>query len=217
MRATPRKPPRRALGLPAAWLPLAIAVIALAAACGEGARDDASDEASPPAAVGARLEGVTLPANGDEVVMLFVRLPEELDGEVRLQENVGRTGDAVVRATTVWGRGACNDMQMGAMDVSTGDFFPAGSTASEVIETFEHGSDWEVVGTGTSDGIAWVRFDTSCQASPGAAGLHVSGVVWGEETTDWIFTASGPSEQVLDLLLRSLPPQRVRVSRSHTP
>ncbi len=92
-------------------------------------------------------------------------------------------------------------MQMGAMDVSTGDFFLAGSTASEVIETFEHGSDWEVVGTGTSDGIAWVRFDTSCQASPGDPSFPVSGVVWGEKTTDWVFTASGPSEQALDLLL----------------
>ena len=92
-------------------------------------------------------------------------------------------------------------MQMGAMDVSTGDFLPAGSTAGDMIEMFEHGSDWEVVGTGTSGGIAWVRFDTSCQASPGAPAWPVSGVVWGEETTDWVFTASGPSVQAIELLL----------------
>ncbi|MBM3948313.1 MAG: hypothetical protein FJ312_03545 [SAR202 cluster bacterium] len=79
------------------------------------------------------------------------------------------------------------DAQIIAMDVANGDFFPAGSIASDIIAIFATCADWTVMGTGTEEGLAWVEYNTTATDAASGASQLMYIVQWGHPESSWVF------------------------------
>ncbi|MBM3944035.1 MAG: hypothetical protein FJ317_00895 [SAR202 cluster bacterium] len=148
-----------------------------------------SPTAEPPGGVQAapvemRLRGVTLPDDAESVRALFDRLPAQI-GDMQLANTDERGPD---RYASFYFRpgSALPNVQLIVLDVSTGDFFPADSTASDVIELFKSGADWTVTGSGSEEGLVWVEYNTTASTAGGVT-QQVYALQWGRPDSRWVF------------------------------
>ncbi|MDA1189843.1 MAG: hypothetical protein O2854_09265 [Chloroflexi bacterium] len=154
----------------------------------------------------ARLKGVQLPDNEAAILSIFDRLPSEI-GEMTLATTNERGPE---RYASFYFRPGSNlpNAQMLVLDVSTGDFFPAGSTAKDVIEIFKTGADWSVLSSGEDENLVWLEYHTtaSIEGDPNVQQIYVA--QWGHPNSNWVFAvqADNPEDmlRVLNLFLLSM-------------
>lgn len=164
---------------------------------GDGSRPP--DPSSLPEAIAPQSLGqVELPDTATGVVALFARLPTELAGGQRTDEVSGPDRFRVTYGTTE--PVGCSSIGLQALDVSTGDFYPEGWTAEQVVSTFTQGADWDVEDFGREGDLLWVRSSSTCGVE-GEAGKDVSlTTLWGREGSPWVFSAMAGSADVRDEL-----------------
>lgn len=152
-----------------------------------------------PAAVAPQsLAEVVLPDTQADIVALFDRLPSELAGGRRTEEEAGP-----VRFRVTYGMTepvGCGAIGLQAMDVSTGDFYPEGWTAEQVVSTFTEGADWEVDDFGRDDDLYWVRWSSTCAVAGEDGEDVVLTTMWGQAGSPWVFSAMAGSADVRDEL-----------------
>ena len=205
--------------------PSALLVVAVAAGCGsasEGPSGSASpgtqstasasavapepgdgysppDPSSLPVAVAPQSLGeVDLPDTADDIVALFDRLPTELAGGQRTDEEAGPDRFRVAYGTT--DPVGCMSIGLQAVDVSTGDFYPEGWTAEQVVSSFTEGADWDVEDFGHEEDLYWARWSTTCgEAGETGEDLGMT-TMWGQAGSPWVFSALAGSPEVRDEL-----------------
>ena len=171
-----------------------------ASAAAEAPEPDASEPAIPdprslPVAVAPQSLGeVDLPDTDAAIVALFDRLPTELAGGRRTPQEAGPDRFAVTYETTE--PVGCG-IRLQALDVSTGDFFPAGWTAEKVVSMFTEGADWDVEDFGREGDLYWVRNRTTCGEAAADVGLTT---MWGQAGSRWVFSTEAGSPDVRDEL-----------------
>src|SRR5215217_4704508 len=115
----------------------------------------------PPAAAPADLGSVQLPADASGIVALLAGLPERVAGESRAQMSGGGEADRFVVSFGDDADGLGPPLIIQVVDVSTGDFYPAGWTADRVILTLASGADWTVEAVGQDGDLVWIRWQTT--------------------------------------------------------
>lgn len=94
----------------------------------------------------------------------------------------------------------CASIGLQALDVSTGDFYPEGWTAEQVVSAYTEGADWEVEDFGREGDLYWVRSSTTCSVE-GEAGEDLGlTTMWGQAGSPWVFSAMAGSAEVRDEL-----------------
>ena len=205
--------------------PSALLVVAVAAGCGtasEGPSGSASPGTQPPASASAvapepgdgdstpdpsslpvavaqqSLGEVDLPDTADGIVALFERLPAEFASGQRTDEVAGPDRFRVTYGTTE--PVGCMSIGLQAVDVSTGDFYPQGWTAEQVVSAFTEGADVDVEDFGHDADLYWVRSSTTCGVE-GETGEDVGfTTMWGQAGSPWVFSAMAGSPEVRDEL-----------------
>lgn len=157
------------------------------------------DPSSLPVSVAPQSLGeVDLPDTEADVLALFDRLPTDLAGGQRTDEQSGPDRIRVTYGTT--GPVGCLSIGLQALDVSTGDFYPEGWTAEQVVSTYTEGADWEVEDFGREGDLYWVRSSTTC-GEAGEAGEDLGlTTMWGQAGSPWVFSAMAGSPEVRDEL-----------------
>jgi hypothetical protein len=201
---------------------LAVAVAASCGNAGVGSSDPASSSTQPPASASAdvtepgdeytppdpgslpvaiapqSLGEVDLPDTEADIVALFDRLPTELVGGQRAEEVAGPVRFRVTYGTTE--PVGCSSIGLQALDVSTGDFYPEGWTAEQVVSAFTGGADWDVEDFGHEEDLYWVRWSSTCSVE-GETGEDVSfTTMWGQAGSPWAYSAMAGSPEVRDEL-----------------
>jgi hypothetical protein len=164
-----------------------------------GDGDTPPDPSSLPASVAPQSLGeVDLPDTADGIVALFERLPAEFAGGQRMDEVAGSDRFRVTFGTTE--PVGCMSIGLQAVDVSTGDFYPQGWTAEQVISAFSEGADVDVEDFGHDGDLYWVRSSTTCGVE-GQSGEDVGfTTMWGQAGSPWVFSAMAGSAEVRDEL-----------------
>ena len=140
-----------------------------------------------------------LPSERDDIVAIFERLPPIVADKTR----TARFDDnGPERYSVGYGEDPSSlgpSIQIKAIDVSTGGFFPRGSTAGTVIAVFAQGFDWDVLSAGRDDNLAWAHYTT--QATTSDVTYQFYAMVWGRISSPWIFAAQAITpEDVLALV-----------------
>lgn len=166
------------------------------------------EEATPPSGPGGvqaalietRLRGVSLPTDEGGVRAAFEKLPSQI-GE--RQRDTARDERGPIRYAAYYVRSGSPmpDTQVIALEVSSGDFFPSGSTDDDVIAIFATGADWTVIGTGTDEGMAWVEYNTTATDAASGASQQVYVVQWGHPESAWVFGVQVEDPQQLKTVL----------------
>jgi hypothetical protein len=133
-----------------------------------------------------RLRGVPLPSDGDGVRAAFDKLPSEVAGLPR-DANSEERGPTRYAAYFKQAGSTLPNAQFIAMDVANGDFFPAGSTAADIIALFATGGDWTVMDTGTEEGLVWVEYTTTASDAATGASQQMYILQWGHPEGSWVF------------------------------
>ena len=152
-----------------------------------GQQATADIESLPEGGAPAGLGAVTLPSESDDIVAIFERLPPIVADKTRIPQFDGNGPD---RYSVGYGEdpsGLGPSIQIKAIDVSTGDFFPPGSTAGTVVSLFAQGFDWDVLSAGRDDNLAWTHYTTHATTNHGTYQFYA--MVWGRISSPWIFTA----------------------------
>lgn len=160
----------------------------LLGACGGAAGDGTQSGAplsKPPAAGGpdpGDLVQLAFPSTVGEIEALLAQIAEALSDDPSAQLVRG-----VDEYALSWRNG---ELSLSVRDVSTGSFFPVGSTAGDIVLLFASGADWEVLAAGQDGVLAWVEWKT--------VGTELSGdpydtyaLTWGEQQSPWLFMAAG--------------------------
>lgn len=143
-----------------------------------GAVADCLPEIPAPSGLGE----VRLPSELANIVDLLERLPSQIEAEARSLRL-----DNPYRPEVHYGTGATM-LSIGAIDVSSGDFFPYGGTASEVIAMMSLGADWEVIASGQEGTLLWVRWSTTVITPEEKYTGYMT--QWGDTESPWVFGAS---------------------------
>ncbi len=201
-----------------------LAVLALATGCGDGGAPETSSPATgaaesapaetseardgpqvpdpaslPEAAAPGSLAEADLPSTRDEIQAIFEGMPAELAGGQRTVEHPSPERFEVTYGTTE--PVGCGLVGLQALDVSTGDFWPEGWTAEQVVSMFTTGADWEVDGFGRDGDLYWVTIQSSCGVE-GETGEDVSFItMWGRSGSPWVLSAQAGTPEVRDELM----------------
>jgi len=73
------------------------------------------------------------------------------------------------------------------LDLSQGDFFPAGTTAGDYVALFAQGFDWEVLAAGREGSLGWVQIKTTVIGR--SVTWDVYGLLWGNAPNSFVFSA----------------------------
>jgi hypothetical protein len=133
-----------------------------------------------------------------DIVSLFDRLPTDLAGGKRTEQQSGPDRISVTYGTTE--PVGCGSVGLQALDVSTGDFYPEGWTAEQVVSTYTEGADWDVEDFGHEQDLYWVRSSTTCTVEGEAGEDVVLTAMWGQAGSPWVFSAMAGSPEVRDEL-----------------
>ena len=143
------------------------------------------------------LARVALPTDAAAIAALLARLPAQVAGEERTEMLTSGEGG---RFGVAYGsdRGDLGPpLAIRVLDVSTGDFFPAGWTADQVILELaaEAGeADGGIEAVGRDGPLVWLRAD---------AGVIEVGyaLTWGRVGEPWLFSAIADTRERLDALV----------------
>lgn len=111
------------------------------------------------------------------------------------------------RYTIVYGDGRADGRRyaIGALDVSTGDFFQPGWTAGDLVASRpvarDKPHDMEtVVAAGRDGGLVWSQERTSVTFEPGKTSpLFVT--AWGTASSAWLFSAQADTPEAVEALV----------------
>jgi hypothetical protein len=76
-----------------------------------------------------------------------------------------------------------------ARNVSTGDSYPRGWTAEQVITAFTTESDRNVEDFGREGRLFWVRWNTTCSSPDSSRTDTLFIISWGNAGSPWLFSA----------------------------
>ena len=141
------------------------------------------------------LGGVTLPDDANGIVAVLERLPSEIASKARVPQ-LDETGPD--RYSTGYGQESSRPMpllQIQAMDVSTGEFYPSSWTAEHVIAVLAQGHDWQVMATGRDGDLVWVQWTTT------GNGYQTYVITWGNIGSPWMFSGSANTPEGLGPLV----------------
>ena len=146
------------------------------------------------------LNNIILPRDGDSIIALFDRLPSTPLGWHRADEIQAPSPARINASYPKTQMRECSTVGLQALDISSGDFFPAGWTSERVIAIFTLGADWTVEGFGRDGELFWVKWHTTCSAGPSLQdSLHVT--TWGNRGSPWVFSATAPDAEGRDELV----------------
>ena len=153
----------------------------------------------PEGAAPAGLGTVPLPGESDDIVAIFERLPPIVADKTRTRKFDENGPDRYSAGYGEDPSGHGPSVQIKAIDVSTGDFFPPDSTAGTVVALFAQGFDWDVLSAGRDDNLAWAHYTT--RATTNDVTYQFYAMVWGRISSPWIFTAQAiTSEDVFTMV-----------------
>ena len=152
----------------------------------------------PEASAPAGLNTVSWPHKIQESSALFGRLPSQVAGRA-----IGARFDpsGPNRFDTTYGENPqTHDHVLWAsvQDLSEGDFFPADTTAGQLVALFAQGFDWELLAAGREGDLAWVRFKTS------GVTRDVYGMLWGNAVSSVVFTTQASDPEDLTVLIEAM-------------
>ena len=163
--------------------------------------------ALPAATAPLGLGSVPLPDDRAGVEALLARMPPEVAGESRAPAPPPET-DRLGAAYGADPDGLGPPLAVGALDLSTGDFFPAGWTAGDYVALVASGAtDFDqVLAFGRDGGLVWLRANTT--AAIGGTGLGTPEVSrtlytlsWGDADSACLFSAAADTPERLDALV----------------
>ncbi len=179
---------------------------------------DALPEARAPGGLGT----VRLPDDADEIDALFARLPDSVAGEPRTEPGwEGRPGEATAdygEADPLFGP----PLSLGVQDVSTGEFYPAGTTAGDVAASVIDAPDYGAEAFGRDGDLVWVRASTTVGSAGETAATpttsrEIHTLIWGDADSPWVFSAVAPTRPALDDLVDAFVAAADADPRSGTP
>jgi hypothetical protein len=161
----------------------------------------------PPATAPLGVGDVRWPSTAGEIEALLARLPPIVAGEPRVA-GVGND-DGGDRSGVSYGDdevGHGPPLVVQVIDVSTGDFWPAGWSAERVVLALADGADWMVEAAGRDGDLVWIRWRTTSAAEGERPGtpevrrdLHT--ISWGRVGEPWLFGAAADSPARLEALV----------------
>lgn len=151
-----------------------------------GPDPDSIPEGEAPGGLGA----VRLPNEPADIQALFDRLPDEMLGKQRVEQPGGGMPGEIMTSYGATEPVGCGAVGFQAMDVTSGDFFPADSTAESIVALFTTGADWDVEDFGRDGELFWVRWNTTYGSADGSEEDDVVTTMWGVAGSAWLFSAS---------------------------
>lgn len=160
----------------------------------------------PEAAAPHGLARIEWPSDAAGIEALFGRLPTRVANEARTgtptEERAGRF--VVAYGNDRSGLGPPLIIQ--AVDVSTGDFWPADWTADRVVHALAGGADWTVEAVGRDGDLVWIRWRTTAAIAGERSGTPEVGrtvytLNWGRVGEPWLFGAAADTPERLDALV----------------
>ena len=166
----------------------------------------ASVEDVPQRAAPAGLGAVALPVDESGIAALFERLPATIAGEERAEDAVGGDDDRLVVAYGADFAGLGPPLAIQAIDLTSGDFWPADWTAELVVLALASGADWSVDGVGRDGDLVWIRWQTVAsiaddRTSTPAVSRTLYSVNWGRIGEPWLFGAAADTPERLDAVI----------------
>lgn len=159
----------------------------------------------PTASAPSELATVGLPDNVSAVTALFERLPPEVAGHTRSPQF-----DRIAPERSIVGYGENKRMriarvggpllQIQAIDLTRGDFFPTNWKAEHVVAMMaRHGE--EIAEFGRDGSLFWVRQNTFMAEARSTERFPVYGMVWGRADSPWMFSVQADTRESRDALL----------------
>lgn len=152
------------------------------------------------------LATVSLPEDFAGIAQLFEQFPAELADQPRVVMS-NEQDDGVIAAYGEIDPGFGPPLRLGAMNFSTGDFFPTDfSVADFVASAADPAFDYDAVAFGQDGTLAWVQAETMVGVEVNPQGTPASSrtiytLAWGEAESSWLFTAAAFSSEGLDTLV----------------
>lgn len=162
----------------------------------EGPGVPGADPKTIPEAVAPQQLGRTiLPINPYQITSRFQGLQWRLNSRQRTleldKEVSGHISASYGRTQPV----GCGIVGLSARNVSTGEFYPPGWMAEQVVAHFTTGADWEVEDFGREGQLYWVTWNTTCSAGDSSSTDDLYMITWGKAGTPWVYSALGSTPE----------------------
>ena len=160
----------------------------------------------PPAPPPFGLADVALPNDPAAIRAFFERLPTSVAGQPRATPFIRAAPDRLRASYGEDDPALGHPLWLQALDVSTGEFFPAGSTAGQVAAEWALDPEaGDVDGYGRDGSLVWFRTVTTARAeepgSEAAPERTLYGLQWGQADDPWLFGAGANTPQRLEALV----------------
>ena len=145
---------------------------------------------------------VVWPSSVQDASALLERLPDEIAGH-RLTERQGGLGD--FRSDFNFGEDPETQepvLVARILDLAQGDFFPAGTTAGELVAFFAQGFDWEVLAAGREGSLGWVQIKTYSESLGVTRDIY--GLLWGNAPGSSVFNAQANNPAELAAVVQAM-------------
>ena len=151
------------------------------------------------------LSTVSWPNGVDDALSLLDRLPDEISGH-RFTGSQGRLGADRPQIEFSYGEDPETQepaFEVRVMDLSQGDFFPAGTTAGDFVAMFAQGFDWGVLAAGREGSLGWVQIKTTVSGT-GHVAQDVYGMFWGNAPSQLTFSVQANDPEKLDAVVQAM-------------
>lgn len=146
---------------------------------------------------------ITLPGDVSEVTALFEWLPSEVGGHARTPQ-LDRT--SAERSFVGYGEDRRTGevrtalLQVQAIDLTKGDFFPTNWTGGQVVAIMARQGE-EVAELGRDGSLVWIRQDTFMGDAGSTERFPVYSISWGRTDSPWMFTVGADTRESREALL----------------
>ncbi len=148
---------------------------------------------------------VSWPNGVDDALSLLERLPNEISGH-RFTGSQGGLGADRPQIEFSYGEDPETQepaFEVRVMDLSQGDFFPAGTTAGDFVAMFAQGIDWEVLAAGREGSLGWVQIKTTVSGTSHVA-QDVYVLVWGNAPSLLTFSVQANDPEKLEAVVQAM-------------
>ena len=154
--------------------------------------------------IGAPLEisSVAWPSSAQDAWELLERLPDEISGHKLTERDGGPGADRSIVSYRKIPEIQEPALMAQVMDLTQGNFSPAGTTAGDFVALFAQGFDREVLAAGREGSFGWVHIKTTGTSSSVAQDFY--SVIWGNAPSSVVFNAQVNDPMELAALVQAM-------------